>query len=352
VAFRDWPNFDLKCSPLEHWRWKYKDNPQNRIVVCLAENYGKIIGCHHTIPARIKLKNCSINAHQSSDLAVHPDYRRQGIAGSLGETINKLIENAGIKFKINFELNPSVLRSNKRSQYEDFPHRVTIFVRIKDIDLFLKSNKTKRGSLGKYGYKILKFLNKLRNPLMKTNSETESIDQLTYPEITISDVERFDNRVSKFWKKIRNNYDLIIERDMKYLNWRYCDFRGGDYNVKIAETKGEILGYIVLRNKKEKSNSNDSIGYIVDLLALPERSDVADKLLSKGIDFLDESSANIIQSFMTRNHPLEKVFRKQGFLNSRIEVFVLIKSGHEEKTFDRASVSGRLHIQYGDTDWI
>ena len=46
LAFNGWPNFDLPCTPLEHWQWKYKDNPQNKIIASIAESEGRIVGCH------------------------------------------------------------------------------------------------------------------------------------------------------------------------------------------------------------------------------------------------------------------------------------------------------------------
>jgi hypothetical protein len=27
TTFRRWPNFSLDCEPIDHWKWKYLDNP-------------------------------------------------------------------------------------------------------------------------------------------------------------------------------------------------------------------------------------------------------------------------------------------------------------------------------------
>lgn len=35
-VFGGWPHFDLNCSPMRHWRWKYLDNPKRLNAVCVA----------------------------------------------------------------------------------------------------------------------------------------------------------------------------------------------------------------------------------------------------------------------------------------------------------------------------
>jgi ribosomal protein S18 acetylase RimI-like enzyme len=346
IAFNSWPNFDLKCSLFEHWKWKYRDNPQKEIYIILAEKNGSLVGCHHSIPTEIRNREKTIQTHQSSDLAVHPEFRRKGIARTLGTEIAKLVFNKGIKSKISFELNPSILRSNIISKYEILPQPVTIFTRIEDIDLYLTSFK-KSNFLGKYGYKLLKF----RNKIQKLSSTKKPEKKKRPNKINISDIERFDKRIDRFWNETCTHYEFIIERNRKYLNWRFCDERSGDFNIKIAETNQRILGYIIMKEKKENNEKENSTGYIADLLTLPERLDVAEELLSKGTEFLDEAGCNTIHSMIIKNHPFEKIFKNQGFLNSRLEVFVLFRFD-QKKILNNHISPDSLHIQYGDTDWI
>ena len=93
------------------------------------------------------------------------------------------------------------------------------------------------------------------------------------------DISEYDERINTFWQNTRNDYHFIIEKNREYLNWRYCDLRSnlkGRYFVKQAEQNGEILGFIVIETRRKEDYSE---GYIVDLLALPDRVDVVRKLL-------------------------------------------------------------------------
>ena len=45
LVFNGWPQFDLNCASLEHWRWKYLDNPLKMNTVAVEISNNKIIGC-------------------------------------------------------------------------------------------------------------------------------------------------------------------------------------------------------------------------------------------------------------------------------------------------------------------
>ncbi|HUV34023.1 MAG TPA: GNAT family N-acetyltransferase [Candidatus Desulfaltia sp.] len=78
-VFRGWPRFDLKCSQVEHWAWKHRDNPVNRSVVLTSTSGGKVIGVNHSLFYAVRLLGSDVLCVMGSDLAVHPDYRRMGV---------------------------------------------------------------------------------------------------------------------------------------------------------------------------------------------------------------------------------------------------------------------------------
>ena len=55
LVFDEWPDLDLKCSPLEHWRWKFEDNPLKMNSIAVGESNNRIIGFLHGIYRRIKI---------------------------------------------------------------------------------------------------------------------------------------------------------------------------------------------------------------------------------------------------------------------------------------------------------
>ena len=148
------------------------------------------------------------------------------------------------------------------------------------------------------------------------------------------------------------SHDFIYERSVDYLNWRYCDPRGGRYNVFQARVNNKIVGYIVCRvgiNRKGETR-----GYIVDLLVDPDHLGAAFSLLESGLECIEEYDVNAIIGWVISEHHMEKVFSFFGFLNSRKSVGIFLGNQDigEDKTIVLNASSDRLHFQMGDTDWI
>ena len=89
------------------------------------------------------------------------------------------------------------------------------------------------------GFHIVNLLNDVRNFFSYPHSKKK--------DLQILEISSYDDRIDEFWHEVNDYYRFIIERTKDYLNWRYCDPRGGEYIVKTAEEDGRILGYSVLR---------------------------------------------------------------------------------------------------------
>jgi hypothetical protein len=177
--------------------------------------------------------------------------------------------------------------------------------------------------------------------------------RIKYSKVEIKEIEEFDSRIDVFWNEIRNHYNLITEKNREYLNWRYCDSRGGKYQIRIAEEDGRIQGYIILRIDRGKNmRKTDSIGYIVDLLSFPNRLDIINILLIDGLRFFEEASVRLVQSLVVKNNPYEKMLRKHNFLNTKAKVIMFYKFLNTQSLIDESILPEEVHIQYGDTDWI
>ena len=344
IVFEGWPHFDLRCSPLDHWRWKFEENPFKKISIAVTESDNRIIGCLHLIPQNIKIGEKCLLCFQSVDGAVHPDFRRMGSWNEMNEFRKELLEKANANLVYAISGNPILKRMAIKLGWILFPHPIIKLVRIHDIKLHLKMIPTENALIKKYGYHLVKALNRVKNSFTRTPSIT--------PGLHIEDVNRFDDRIEVFWEEIKDGYKFIQERNKKHLNWRYCDSRGGDYAIKQAEEDGSITGYIVMRVNRYREDY--PMGYIIDLMTLPDRFDVADALIKEAIHYLDELEVNIIQCCTVKDHPYEKLYQRHGLMNQRTQLFVSylpIQVGSEINEFEKAQAS-RLMYQLGDTDHI
>jgi len=339
LVFKRWPPFDIKCTPFEHWNWRYKDNLTGQTTVSVAKDGNKLIGCIHWNPRRIKVGSGIFLGCCSLDMGVHPDYRQMGISSDLISSVDELRIRTGMEFAYFETSNPMHLRTIKRKVplYVDVTH----FVRIKDIRMHLNKIFYKKKLIIHIGFRILHFINRAQN-FIKHFRQSENT-------IRVSDIKRFDDRFNKLWQAVSNTYELITERTEKYLNWRYCDARGGNYTVKIAQDKKDVFGYIVL--KINKAIKDYPVGYIVDILTLPGRLDVADELLSAAVYFFDMNNINIVHARLVRGHPYGESLRKAGFVDSREKKSIFFtpykKLGNEMTRILSKGTTG-IYMTYGD----
>jgi len=315
LVFDGWPHMDLQCSPLEHWMWKHIDNPFKKNIVMVAERNGGIIGTNHTILLKIKIGNDVDISGQATDLTVHPDFRGVGVRTQIRVSKYPRCERAGVKFYLAVSGNPIVIKSEIRRRNPRFPHRILNLVKLDDIDLQIEKMPVKNAWIKKFGYHTVKTMNKLRYAFTDFKHPNQ--------DIKISEATTFDERINEFWSVIAEHYGYIAERSRDYLNWRYCDPRAGGFKVKIATEGSKVLGYGVL--KINRFLRDYAVGFIVDLLVLPDQPDVASALVEDAVGYFEENDVNIVNALAIRGHPYEKVLKRHGFLDSGIRFSLFMR---------------------------
>jgi hypothetical protein len=225
-VFNDWPSFNVNDS-LDYWTWKYNENPCGKSKIAVVEWKNKIIGCQHRYPQLVKFGDEKHLCLHGADLAVHPDYRRRGIYNLTADFLNSKTTYEGYLYNYWVSSNPVVVKSSikRGSVYND----VKNLVRIKDIEKQLKNIPMNNPLIKKWGYLSFKQWNSLRNPVKPRFNFLGKIER----------IDCFDDRIDEFWHKTSSDYVFILVRDKDYLNWRFCDPRGGSFKVYQLEEKNQ-----------------------------------------------------------------------------------------------------------------
>jgi hypothetical protein len=112
----------------------------------------------------------------------------------------------------------------------------------------------------------------------------------------------------------------------------------------------EILGYIVIEIRKNAGNFD--MGYILDLLTLPGRLDVADVLMQNACSYFDESNVNAIQFKFILEKSMKNLTSKYGFIDismmSKSAFLWQYKGAEKEFELIRNSPPEKLHFTFGD----
>jgi hypothetical protein len=190
LVFNGWPHFDLKCTPLDHWRWKQKENPNGESIVSVAVSGDKIIGCEHSIPKMLKIGDKIYLCCEVGDVAVHPDFRGRGAYNKNDDFNTELQRRANMYLAYGVTFNPIVMRRGTKVGWLDFPHPLLNLARIRDINLYLKMMRSEYAWLKKYGYHFLKAVNRIRNFY---THQPASISKFH-----IDELDRYDDRIDIF----------------------------------------------------------------------------------------------------------------------------------------------------------
>ncbi len=345
LVFEGWPHFDLRCDPLDHWKWKYTDNPMKSTIISVCMSNNEIIGCVHRIQKRVKIGDTVFLCCSGADSAVYPQFQGRKGYSKMFELVKDQEKKSGTQCTYSVTYHPKLIKFFMKHR-RVFPHSTSVFLRVKDIDHHLRMTDVRRVGLYRCGFFLVKMSNKLKYALSSSSLPRE--------DFRILRTHCFDDRIGGFWNRVQDHYGFIVERTKDYLNWRYCDPRGGDYIVKIAEGNGEVLGYIVARINTYRKDY--PIGYIVDLLTLPGRLDVADALVRESVRDFDELNINTTKCQMVEGHPYQRILEKCGFMKSRsrIQVFFSLSESATGKELEKMlkCSANRIHFMYGDYDDI
>jgi GNAT superfamily N-acetyltransferase len=336
ISFSEWRDAE---SPLDYWKWKYIENPFGSIIV-VADWEGKIVGVVHRLNLNIKIEENTLSDY-GDDVTVHPDYRKKGIYKNMINYTEKLSKEKKIALNFGISISDYTVSMAEREGYVFFPFSISHMLQIRDIKTHFRMRPAKYNLVAIYGFSLFKLLNRIKNSLRQTELQSE---------FKIVNISKFDERINEFWEKIKEDYHFIIEKKQEYLNWRYFDPRSsnkGRYFVKQVEKYRKILGYIVLETK-EKDDYYE--GYVVDLLALPGRIDVARKLLVEACSFFQESNINVVHYRVVKNHPYQALFCELGFIevpSKFLMSYKMFQDKEKMKIINESSPS-QIYFNYGD----
>ena len=166
------------------------------------------------------------------------------------------------------------------------------------------------------------------------------------PALEMRSVDSFDERADALWNRARRRFDFAVVRDRTYLNWRYCDPRAGDYQVRAAEDDGELLGWIVVASRLKAAE-------IVDLLTVPRDEGVLRVLIEDVIAIARRDGATSLSVLMPRRHRYRETLLRYGFIPSRLpKPMGLGRPRESTLDFLAWDAGARLHVAFGDNDHV
>ena len=308
------------------WEW-YASNPYGYLIgLAECKSSKKIVGYMALTLTHIKIANETKQGSLAIELFVHPDFRRQGMFLAIGRFITTKAMEENIAVSLGF---PNRFAHRGHLKYGWFNvTEISMFKRYASFKGFMMS----RGILPKVNFIYHKVFHRRKQ-----------IDE----GIKIKQVSSFGPEIDKLWKSIAKHYDLLVVRNLKYLNWRFIAKPNSTYQVFVAQKNEKILGYAVVF---VKDTPRKKIGYIVDLFAHPNPS-IIHSLVSHSIKCLKEQKADVILCGLLAKKPFYQVLRNNSFFPSyKIPLIARINTKETDIAKDYLKNYEKWYVTLGDSD--
>ncbi len=282
------------------WRWLFIDNPSGQAIFKLAEHGDRLVGQYVVAPQRMVIEGTECLAAQSLETMTHPDYRRQGMFVTLARLVYENALARDIPVIYGFPNTQSHHGFVNRLEFFDFD--VPIYLRpMRAERIFPRYIKTQA-----VGRALGALMQSVCDRLFRSRMSIEVIRERSGP------VERFGAEHDRLWDSVKGEYPNWVKRDAHYLNWRYFEKIGEEYECYQAfDRDGRVTGWIVL-----KSFLKDGFlqGHIVDLLCSRSDRNTLKVLLGRAMMSFREEGVDFAACMMLPHAHVRPELRKLGFV--------------------------------------
>lgn len=270
--------------------WKFERHPASKGAVAVATMDGGIVGMVAFAPARLKVGQTRIIAHQALDTVVDPVCRGRGAFVGLGGAFYGAASEVGCKAVYGFpneNAAPGWFGKLGWARLDPPPFLV------------------KPLNAGYFARRLLGRLGGLADslPLSLIGRPRDAGRAVR--------IDRFDERVNALWAAFSRDIACAVDRADDYLNWRLFDHPAAEYQVEGVFGSDGSLRAFVATHVADKHGGR--IGYIMEAMALPDAGADLVMLLRAAIDRMRRDRTDAILAWSASHAPNYRAFRRVGF---------------------------------------
>lgn len=265
--------------------WQYKNNPSNiypEYSMKVIELKDEVLGHCGIVPVSMKVFDMNLTVGIFANLMVSDKCRGFGLGSLL---IKKSSDDYAVCYTTGYNLKSKVIYE-KQGGWTDMGI-LRRFVRILNVN--------KMESL-------------IDKKLPYENNKFERINQ------NLVKVEEFNNQIDSFWEQIKHKYPITINRNKKFLNWRYSNHPILKYSIYLYIKDSEIKGYIIFRIEEFVDEKKDQykVGRIIDFIS---QDKCEEKIIQNIIFLIRKQNVDFIDFYFSGNFHVKSLLN-QGFVEN------------------------------------
>lgn len=282
------------------WQWRFRDNLAGPSVIQLAWDDPILAGHYAVVQTTLSVDGIEVSSGLDVTTMTHPDYRGKGLFRTL----------ARAAFERSAESGMAIVWG--------FPNR-----------------NSHRGYVQNLGWLDVWEIPTFRWSLPETLA-------LPISSCALAEVDSFDERFDALWEAVKLSHRVMVQRDHKYLTWRYIANPMEQYRILISQDTSGLLGYAVFKRYNNELQ-------VVDLLTKDDM-EIGRQLVLEVARIARQESLDAVSLWLNVTNPLHRVLERLGFENdSPITYFaglILRPDTLDERVYDYRN----WHLTMGDSD--
>ena len=221
------------------WEWQYLRNELPALIV-VAERDGGLCGYLHALRFRMRFRGQLALGALLTDLGTLSAYRRQGVFRAMADFLLERLRAEGVDVLYLFpNARKKSLPGFVRNHGFTVVARVPVYVAPLDLGALLASH-LRLGAAGQW-------LGQLLNPLVRALTlRTPALDRAE----EVVRLDQIDVRLEPLVRDCASGQGVSLERNLRYLRWRFLDKPTGDYTVWALARGGRLCAYVVTRQAR------------------------------------------------------------------------------------------------------
>ena len=232
--------FHQQCS-LEQWRWKYQHNPYGRVLISLGcDSSGELVSHYAAYPVRLYRPPHTTSRSETSL------QEAEQLAYQIGDTMTAAsVRHVG-------RGPTSLLSRTARHFYATFCEGRVAF-----------NYGFNTANIQKFSMRFLGVEKVEEVPYRQLDLSTEwpkwSAREPSESRYRVERVTALDARFDRLYLETRDLYGMMVERDTRYLQWRYLDRPDTDYQLVAASSNGRLVGWSVFLWREDRLVWGDAL---------------------------------------------------------------------------------------------
>ncbi len=314
------------------WQWKYFDSPFETKGYAVETEAGKIVAFTGIWLRHARVYGVRYRAWQLVDVMADPEYRDRKIYRFIVQEIVKITRKQNlILYGFTNEVSHALFyKYTKDILIVNETHKIySLFINVGDL---FNLNALVNSASGIINRGVVKILLTLSQPLSQINVERVNV---------------IPGDLNRLCKNIENQYDMILEHNTNYLNWRFLNAPHQAYQVWTATINQQLVGYMVTALKKRKGRKTK--GEIVDWLTPRQNHQVFNALLHHVLNWFLKKRTSVVDIWnLNLEDHLTKTLKRNLFIKGRREKSFLLAMPHPEKYQVKSDLERESFFTPGD----